>query len=648
MLSPSRHGGPQWRVSSPASGPLDLDHVGAEVAERHRGERAREHAREVGDEEPVERAGGGGHRPRSLVCGPMRTLVVSDLHLGSPQRRRPAAPARPARAAARGDRGRRPARDPRRRARAARERRSATRPSWPATCSPTSAARSGPTASSCCSAATTTTGSSRAGSTAACSPSRRASSASSSGSRPSDAGPLAAPPRRARRARARARSPTPGCGCATTSTRIHGHYSDLHTTVPTFERLAAGAMARWVVRLPPDHATRRRLRGRARAALRVDARAHPALRAHGALTGGAGASARAWVALAGEGRRRHPLRAAALGAGYTAAVAGLNALGLGPIAARPAPARRCAAAACTGMREVLRRLGRRRAARALGPLAPLRPVAGRRPAEWTTPAGARIAQHRLLGLPAALPHRRAERARPTGRAPRSCVEDERPAASSSACSATAGTRSSAPRPGVKQVAWQVDARRRPRARARRACGAPCSTSGYAAGPVDRDRAAVDAHRPRRPRAPPTRRPPRTGRSRRRAGRRSGPAAARPARPRAAAAASELALDAEQRLDLALGLARRRPRRSASSSSAPSRVPQVARRPALVAVEVPQLEPLVDHDRVLRSRAAPPRARTVVVVARGQEAAGVDADHAQAVVARSARATPSGTAACAAS
>src|SRR4051812_1009311 len=31
---------------------------------------------------------------------------------------------------------------------------------------------------------------------------------------------------------------------------IHGHYSDLHTTVPTFERVAAGAMARWVVHLP--------------------------------------------------------------------------------------------------------------------------------------------------------------------------------------------------------------------------------------------------------------------------------------------------------------------------------------------------------------------------------------------------------------
>ena len=35
---------------------------------------------------------------------------------------------------------------------------------------------------------------------------------------------------------------------------LHGHYVDLHSTVPTFERLAAGAMARWVVRLPESGA----------------------------------------------------------------------------------------------------------------------------------------------------------------------------------------------------------------------------------------------------------------------------------------------------------------------------------------------------------------------------------------------------------
>ena len=41
--------------------PLDLDHVGAEVAEQHRRQRAGEHAREVGDENPVQRWHGGAH-----------------------------------------------------------------------------------------------------------------------------------------------------------------------------------------------------------------------------------------------------------------------------------------------------------------------------------------------------------------------------------------------------------------------------------------------------------------------------------------------------------------------------------------------------------------------------------------------------------
>ena len=36
---------------------------------------------------------------------------------------------------------------------------------------------------------------------------------------------------------------------------IHGHYADVHATVPTFERLAAGTMARFVAQLPQDGVT---------------------------------------------------------------------------------------------------------------------------------------------------------------------------------------------------------------------------------------------------------------------------------------------------------------------------------------------------------------------------------------------------------
>jgi hypothetical protein len=171
---------------------------------------------------------------------------------------------------------------------------------------------------------------------------------------PDDAGPLAV--RLAERARpARTRVAYPGLWLRDDVYAIHGHYSDIHTTVPTFERLAAGAMARWVVHLPEDDAT-------ADAYESVLAPMYAWMHAlvqrseNGALTGGAGASARAWVALAGEGRRAHPVRAAALGAGYAAAVTAVNAIGLGPID-RDLSGRALRRGGLGGMREVLRRLG---------------------------------------------------------------------------------------------------------------------------------------------------------------------------------------------------------------------------------------------------------------------------------------------------
>ena len=206
--------------------------------------------------------------------------------------------------------------------------------------------------------ATTTTGSWPAGSTGGCRPSRRASSGSSSAS---------SPPRRARsprrspsRARpARVRFAYPGVWLREDVYAIHGHYADLHATVPTFERLAAGAMARWVVRLPEDGATPGRLRGGARADLRLDARAHAALRPRGD-SAGAGASARAWVALAGErpaappGARRRARR------GLRGRGRALNAAGLGPLdrSLSGAALRR---GDLHGIREVLRAARHRRA-----------------------------------------------------------------------------------------------------------------------------------------------------------------------------------------------------------------------------------------------------------------------------------------------
>ena len=61
---------------------------------------------------------------------------------------------------------------------------------------------------------------------------------------------------------------------------IHGHYADVHATVPTFERLAAGTMARFVAQLPAGRRHAGRLRGGPVPAVRVAARAHAARRPH--------------------------------------------------------------------------------------------------------------------------------------------------------------------------------------------------------------------------------------------------------------------------------------------------------------------------------------------------------------------------------
>ena len=104
--------------------------------------------------------------------------------------------------------------------------------------------------------------------------------------------PRAALRARAGRARSRSASPRPrgparlqfaypGIWLRDDVYAIHGHYSDVHATVPTFERLAAGTMARYVAKLPEHGATAGRLRGGPQPALRLAARAHPARRPHG-------------------------------------------------------------------------------------------------------------------------------------------------------------------------------------------------------------------------------------------------------------------------------------------------------------------------------------------------------------------------------
>ncbi len=123
----------------------------------------------------------------------------------------------------------------------------------------------------------------------------------------------------------------PGCWLRDDVYAIHGHYSDRHATVPMFERLGAGAMARMTGEQaagPLSAEDYEAILGPMYAWL--DALAQTGGPRLGARAGGG--SAAAWRALtARDGRlglRRRAARAA-----FPAIVAGLNRAGLGPLSA---------------------------------------------------------------------------------------------------------------------------------------------------------------------------------------------------------------------------------------------------------------------------------------------------------------------------
>ena len=204
---------------------------------------------------------------------------------------------------------------------------------------------------------------------------------------PAHAGPLAE--RLAELAApARLRIAYPGVWLRDDVYALHGHYVDLHSTVPTFERLAAGAMARWVVRLPEAGARPDDYEA-ALAPLYAFMHQLTQRSAHAAVSAGAGASARAWVALAGTGRARHPVRTAALGGAYVGAVAVINALGLGPVD-RDLSAAALRRGGLRGIREVVHRLGITAPHVIFGHTHRSGPWPRDDAAEWTTPAGTRI------------------------------------------------------------------------------------------------------------------------------------------------------------------------------------------------------------------------------------------------------------------
>lgn len=173
---------------------------------------------------------------------------------------------------------------------------------------------------------------------------------------------------------------------------LHGHYLDRLTTLPSFERLALGAMGRVVGEVPQG-------RGAARPE-DFEAALQPLYAwMHAVAQSPAGSwsaatqttSAKTWKLLAGErGGARRSVRELALTRGFPAAIAGLNRARLGPLGADiSAPQLRRAGLEAIG--EVVWRLGIEAQHVVFGHTHRAGPLPGDREHEWRVPGtGARL------------------------------------------------------------------------------------------------------------------------------------------------------------------------------------------------------------------------------------------------------------------
>ncbi len=169
---------------------------------------------------------------------------------------------------------------------------------------------------------------------------------------------------------------------------IHGHYADVHATVPTFERLAAGTMARYVAKLPSQRTTPDDYEA-VLSPLYAWLHALTQRADHTVVSVGGSASASTYTKLTGKDRHKRPLSTLALNTGYRAAVAALNLAGLGPLEASLSPSalRR---GYLTGIREVIERLDIDAGHVIWGHSHRSGPWREDDPGEWTAKTGARI------------------------------------------------------------------------------------------------------------------------------------------------------------------------------------------------------------------------------------------------------------------
>ncbi|HET6507654.1 MAG TPA: hypothetical protein VFG42_12765 [Baekduia sp.] len=163
----------------------------------------------------------------------------------------------------------------------------------------------------------------------------------------------------------------------------HGHYLDPHGTVPTFERLAAGVMSRIAGSVPDDATTEDYERVLAPLYAWINSAAQRAT--SDGLGAGAGRAGKAYELLQGDGHR--PVRRRLLTAAFPLGIRGVNLLGVGPVSAdlSAAALRRNALEAMT---EVIGRLDIAAEHVIFGHSHRPGPLPGDELDEWRTPDGA--------------------------------------------------------------------------------------------------------------------------------------------------------------------------------------------------------------------------------------------------------------------
>jgi hypothetical protein len=164
----------------------------------------------------------------------------------------------------------------------------------------------------------------------------------------------------------------------------HGHYLDVHATLPTFERLGAGLMARLVGPVPSPRATPDDYEAILSPIYAwIDATAERA--APGRAAAGSGSAVQIYRLLSGGGRR--PLAGRALAGLFPLAVLGVNRLGLGPVRADLTGPELRRSALC-GISEAIVRLGVPARHVIFGHSHRAGPLPGDDEGEWRVPAGA--------------------------------------------------------------------------------------------------------------------------------------------------------------------------------------------------------------------------------------------------------------------